>query len=333
MPYMLDSARPRTRASTRAQQQRPATAAASPERPGTASSDNFSASGPAQTLLDHAAESESADESDDDAPELMGTAGDAAQAGRHVAREADERSAPVVVGRREGGVGGDVAEEIASSEAGTGTGTEDEAFHTAIEGLDDEDEDQDEDEEEFHTDPESGSEEDEPTEVQGVTTAAAALPATDEEVDGATSGSEEDGDGEEDTLVPDADEPPRLPMELLKEYDERGSVEPTGRDQLVGTTNKQRRRMRKNEIRRKKKQWLRLQKDVRGTGVIPAGKAAQNKRGIMAAKGGMRGVKSEKIEKATKPAVSGRQRLMEDRKRAASGPRMDTRDFKKARKT
>lgn len=333
--------RPRTRAQTQNQQSRHLTLS-SPEppseRPTTASSETFSTSGPARTLLEHAAE-ESDDDDDDGAPEEMGTLGDMREQGEHRGGEGLERVAAPILKRDEGVNGADVVADEGEgvvdfvSDAGTAAGTEtetgdEEAFHTAVEGL--ESEDRGVGGEEFHTESEEGEG---VTEVQGVPAARAGPALTMSDNENGSRSEDEDEDEGDDTLVPDTDEPPRLPMELLKAHNDRESVEPSGENRLEGATNKQRRRMRKNEIRRKKKQWMRLQRDVKGTGVVKAGKAAQKTRGIMPSKSGVSGVKSGRVHKATKPAISGRQRLLEDRKRVASGSGRDTSDYKRMRRT
>lgn len=109
---------------------------------------------------------------------------------------------------------------------------------------------------------------------------------------------------------------PLLPKELLKPlpspaFSFQHAVliprEQMTREQKVA----QRNRSRKS----KKRVWDRLKRDSEGTGVLEAGKVAQWKRGIIARKDRVASGRVAKKAKV-KQQVSGRQQLLEDRKRA-----------------
>ena len=106
---------------------------------------------------------------------------------------------------------------------------------------------------------------------------------------------------------------PLLPKELLKPlpspaYSAHNAVGIT-RDQM---TRPQKRAQRNRSRQAKKRVWERLRTETQGTGVVEAGKAAQIKRGVLPAKNR---VKSGRVEKSGKTKVSGRQQLLERRKR------------------
>ena len=106
--------------------------------------------------------------------------------------------------------------------------------------------------------------------------------------------------------------PPLLPAELLKPLPSpanspRNAVFP--RDQTTQgqkTTNTKRSRRAKQQAF----DWLR--EETKGTGVLEAGRVAQLKRGVVPARDRVR---KGRIEKKTEVQVSGRQRLLEQRKK------------------
>ncbi|KAK3057376.1 hypothetical protein LTR09_001559 [Extremus antarcticus] len=81
-------------------------------------------------------------------------------------------------------------------------------------------------------------------------------------------------------------------------------------------TRKQKRAQRNQSRQAKKAVWDQLKEDASGTGVLEAGKVAQLKRGVGQPR---KRVKSGRVQKSqTKPRVSGRQQLIEQRKRVAA---------------
>lgn len=125
-----------------------------------------------------------------------------------------------------------------------------------------------------------------------------------------------DADNQEDDAeatghIPD---PPLLPLDLLKPL-----PSPADSPQLpVSITweqmsRKDKRAERLRSVKLKKKDWDRLREGAKKSGSLAAGRMAQLKRGIMV--GGGR-TQSGRVEKMSKPQVSGRQRLLQERKRA-----------------
>ena len=109
---------------------------------------------------------------------------------------------------------------------------------------------------------------------------------------------------------------PLLPLELLKPlpspaYSLHQSIsiprEQMTREQKVAQRNRSR--------KAKKSVWDRLRQDSEGTGVLEAGKIAQLKRGIVSRVDKVRNGRIKKKAKV-KQQGSGRQQLLEDRKRA-----------------
>jgi hypothetical protein len=131
---------------------------------------------------------------------------------------------------------------------------------------------------------------------------------------------ESDNDPDEEETGSEHEAPnttaPLLPKELLKPlpspaYSRQQSVV-IPREQMT----RQQKVMQRNRDRKAKKRvWDRLRQDTQGTGVFEAGKFAQLKRGIAPRKDR---VKSGRVTKKSvvMPHVSGRQRLLEQRKRA-----------------
>lgn len=115
-------------------------------------------------------------------------------------------------------------------------------------------------------------------------------------------------------------EPPLLPAQLLKPlpspaYSLWNHVSIPW-DQM---TRKQKKAERLRSRKAAKREWHtmqrdleRLQREAKDTGALEAGRIAQVKRGIVKARDK---IKSGRVEKKTKPQVSGRQRLLQERKR------------------
>ncbi|KAK3717007.1 hypothetical protein LTR37_006062 [Vermiconidia calcicola] len=82
-------------------------------------------------------------------------------------------------------------------------------------------------------------------------------------------------------------------------------------------TRQQKKAQRNRSRQGKKKAWDRLREEAEGTGVLEAGKAAQMKRGIVASK--KEKVRTGRVEKQSKPKTSGRQHMIEQRKRVLLG--------------
>lgn len=131
---------------------------------------------------------------------------------------------------------------------------------------------------------------------------------------------ESDNDPEEEETGSEHEAPnttaPLLPKELLKPLPspayslQHPVIIP--REQM---TRRQKVIQRNRDRKAKKRVWDRLRQDTQGTGVLEAGKFAQIKRGIAPKK---EKVKSGRVTKQrnVKPQVSGRQQLLEQRKRA-----------------
>lgn len=138
----------------------------------------------------------------------------------------------------------------------------------------------------------------------------------------------EDSEGSEDGIAAECDPDiagttnapniPLLPESLLKALPSAARLAPSLAkipwDQL---TPKQKKARRNNSREMKKRTYDRLLAEAKESGVLEAGKAAQRKRGVVPRVKKDR-VRSGRVEKkeAAKVKVSGRQRLMEDRKKA-----------------
>lgn len=110
---------------------------------------------------------------------------------------------------------------------------------------------------------------------------------------------------------------PLLPESLLKHIPQAAQSAPSLADvPWEKLSSKQKKARRNNSRKMKKRQYDRLRGEVKGTGVLEAGKAAQEKRGIPPAKKDK--VRSARVEKKTREAnsVSGRQKMLDNRKRA-----------------
>lgn len=135
---------------------------------------------------------------------------------------------------------------------------------------------------------------------------------------GLDAGAEQDEESDVDADGSAASGIPLLPESLLKQLPQRKPPAPSLAhipwDQL---TPKQKRARRNNSRKEKKREYDRLREEAQGTGVLEAGKAAQKKRGIVPAVKRDR-VKSGRVEKKgrDKVRVSGRQQMIEQRKRA-----------------
>ena len=109
---------------------------------------------------------------------------------------------------------------------------------------------------------------------------------------------------------------PLLPKELLKPLPSPAySLQQPINIPWEQMTKQQKATQRNSNRKAKKRVWDKLRKDTQGTGVLEAGKLAQLKRGIAPRKDK---VKSGRVTKQrnVKPQVSGRQQLLEQRKRA-----------------
>lgn len=112
---------------------------------------------------------------------------------------------------------------------------------------------------------------------------------------------------------PSATDPPLLPAELLKPLPSPANS-PRHAVSIPWSqmTRAQKKGQRRSSRQAKKREWDRLRREANETGVLQAGKAAQLKRGIKKARDK---VKSGRIEKKEKSKPSGRQQLLEQRKR------------------
>jgi hypothetical protein len=131
-----------------------------------------------------------------------------------------------------------------------------------------------------------------------------------------------DNDEEEDDIEDDGQRPPSaplLPPELL-----RPLPSPAQSPVVIPysqMTRKQKRAQRNHSRQAKKAVWEQLREGSGGTGVLEAGQVAQLKRGVgVSESDGQRKVRSGRVEKKKKlkPKFSGRQQLVEERKRAAA---------------
>ena len=137
----------------------------------------------------------------------------------------------------------------------------------------------------------------------------------DEEEFHTASSQQSDKDDDNDSEVFDlAPTTPLLPIEILKPLPSPvQSLEVVPWDRL---TRKQKVARRNQSRQAKKLQWEQLRRSTNGTAVLEAGKAAQLKRGVIPSK---TKVRSGRVGKKTnaKVRMSGRQQLVEDRKRLA----------------
>ena len=136
-------------------------------------------------------------------------------------------------------------------------------------------------------------------------------------------------DGEDDGLAVNA--APLLPPHLLQPLPSPAYSGPHGlaipRDQL---TPKQKKTQRHRSRQAKKRIYDRIRQGVKGSGVLEAGRVAQLKRGVEPRTSR---VQSGRVEKRPKLAMSGRQQLLEQRKRlAGSEAGHEVRKVKKAKK-
>lgn len=150
-------------------------------------------------------------------------------------------------------------------------------------------------EEEFHTDESDAS---------GLSDEAEQGSDEDEEND-------EDDEDEDDALPPGA---PLLPPELLEPlpspaYSMANPIS-TPWEQM---TPKQKKAQRSRSRQSKQRVWDRVKGDAKGSGVLEAGRVAQIKRGVVSRRDR---VVSGRVGKKARPLVSGRQLLLESRKRA-----------------
>lgn len=126
-----------------------------------------------------------------------------------------------------------------------------------------------------------------------------------------------------------ANNPPLLPDELLQPQSTVDSIRaisiPWHR-----MTRKQKKAQRSRSRQAKKRIWDGLRQETEDTGVLEAGRFAQLKRGIVSMK---EKVKSGRIEKKTKPQASGRQQLLEQRKRQIDLSRSELMPVTKKAKT
>lgn len=129
-----------------------------------------------------------------------------------------------------------------------------------------------------------------------------------------------------------AAEPPLLPTELLKPL-------PSPANSMWNhinipwdrMTRKQKRTERNRTRKAAKRQWDQLRYDAMRTGAIQAGKVAQARRGIVPS---VDKVRRGRVEKQRKPEISGRQKVLEDRKRSVQQSRSELmKPSKKAKKT
>lgn len=113
--------------------------------------------------------------------------------------------------------------------------------------------------------------------------------------------------------------PPYLPLHLLRTAADAGEAAPdTAAIPWEQMTRKQKRRQRKSRIRAKKGQWEELRQVAKGSGVLEAGKFAQAKRGVVPARDKVtRGMveKRKMKRKPSEPRLSGRQQMLEQRRR------------------
>ena len=107
----------------------------------------------------------------------------------------------------------------------------------------------------------------------------------------------------------DSQDPPLLPMELLQSVPGDGEPSDANRQSSEPVSSET------DEKLLMKQLW----KSTRGTGVLKAGEAAQTRRGVpLMTERVKHGRVGKKRKTTTKPQVSGKQRIMEDRKRVAS---------------
>ena len=120
-----------------------------------------------------------------------------------------------------------------------------------------------------------------------------------------------DDNSEDEHEAPTA---PLLPAELLKPqlpspaYSGQNAVNGLG----VQATRREKKIERLRSRQRKKRVWDWMQRQAKGTGVLEAGRVAQLKRGVVPAKNRVR---AGRVEKKAKIQTSGRQQLLEQRKR------------------
>jgi hypothetical protein len=122
----------------------------------------------------------------------------------------------------------------------------------------------------------------------------------------------EDGDRGEHLIEPTA---PLLPPEILKPLP---SPAQSPADIPWEKLSRKEKRAERNRSRQAKKRvWDQLRDDAKGTGVLEAGKAAQANRGVHSLKDRVTAGRIEK-KSSRRPKTSGRQQLLEHRKRAAA---------------
>ncbi|TKA66615.1 hypothetical protein B0A55_08155 [Friedmanniomyces simplex] len=123
-------------------------------------------------------------------------------------------------------------------------------------------------------------------------------------------------DGSESEVM---EEGPYLPAHLLKApVPSDLQVIPTPWEEL---SRKQKQGQRRTNRQLKKRQWDQLRTDAEASGVLQAGKAAQVKRGVVMMSDRVRSGRVGKKSKV-RVEVSGRQRMLEERKRARGGSRV-----------
>jgi len=162
--------------------------------------------------------------------------------------------------------------------------------------------------------------------------------------DVSTSDDEEPAPGEEyhaedseDEDIEDDEQPqkaaPYLPEHLLRPLPSPAQSGQAAHIPWEQLTRAQKATRRRKERHSKGRLLERLQRDAKGSGVLEAGKAAQARRGIVGTMTAARNkVKSGRVEKKAKVAVSGRQRILENRKRVVQqGTGQMTRPAKKAK--
>ncbi|KAK0861201.1 hypothetical protein LTS02_007950 [Friedmanniomyces endolithicus] len=124
-------------------------------------------------------------------------------------------------------------------------------------------------------------------------------------------------ESEEDDANPSpADAGPYLPAHLLKTpLPSTPQLQPTPFAQL---SRKQKKGQRRTNRQLKKRQWDQLRADAQASGVLEAGKAAQVKRGVLRESDRVRSGRVGKKRKVGME-VSGRERMLEERKRERVG--------------
>lgn len=155
---------------------------------------------------------------------------------------------------------------------------------------------------------------------------------------GSSNEDDDDGESEDEPCTPEDDEiaplgmagdPPLLPPELLKPLLSPAiSAQPVTEIPWTQLTRTQKKTRRNHERAAKKKVWDELRRNAKGTGVLEAGKAAQAKRLLARSDR----VRAGRVEKKSKPVVSGRQQLLETRKRARQESDMTAKPTKKQKK-